>query len=286
MPRGSFLLLLGLCVSRNSSRLVLSCQPSWPFTPLCPTPVSKSQLHRRIPPPVLLIFLKRVQRYNTRCQHSHPWLVRLNIPEGAFATKISIEVFLKASCLSWNHLDFVLMRVALGKLRSIWGNLFLQLWLLQYYSYYLSSSTLSQVVLGAILEMLFVSLCECSAVNSAQLSRGTQMCSAWRETNPDDFLIFGFQRRSLPWSGRRARPWTCPEKPPFCVNQPHVPHKDSHGQLVSSVSKTGFSVPTSKELLSSARTIKKKYWPHLEQTLPKSLLHTTLSARLGHPIQS
>lgn len=73
--------------------------------------------------------------------------------------------FLKASCLSWNHLDFVLLRVALGKLRSIWGNLFLQLRLLQYYSYYLSSSTLSQVVLGAILEMLFVSLCECSAVS-------------------------------------------------------------------------------------------------------------------------
>lgn len=91
--RLSFLLLLGLWVSRNSSRPVLSCQPSWPFTPLCPTPVSKSQLHRRIPPPILLIFLKRVQRYNTRCQHSHPWLTRLNTPEGAFATKISIEVF-------------------------------------------------------------------------------------------------------------------------------------------------------------------------------------------------
>lgn len=80
----------------------------------------------------------------------------------------------------------------------------------------------------------------CCFVNSAQLSRVTQMCSAWREMNPDDFLIFALQRRSLLWSISRARPSTCPENPPFCVNQPHVPHKDSHSQLVSSVSKTGF----------------------------------------------
>lgn len=56
----------------------------------------------------------------------------------------------------------------------------------------LSSSTLSQVVLGAILQMLFVFplWMFCCFVDSARLSRVPQMCSARRETNPDDFLIF------------------------------------------------------------------------------------------------
>lgn len=100
----------------------------------------------------------------------HPW--------GRICNQNQYWSFLEASCLSWNHLDFVLLRVALGKLRSIWGNLFLQLRLLQYYSYYLSCSMLSQVVLGAIVEMLFVSFCECSAVWwIGHSSQGSHKCA-------------------------------------------------------------------------------------------------------------
>lgn len=47
----SWLLLLQHYVTRSSSRPVSPWKLPWPFTPGCPTPVSKSQLHRGIPPP-------------------------------------------------------------------------------------------------------------------------------------------------------------------------------------------------------------------------------------------
>lgn len=126
----------------------------------------------------------------------------------------------------------------------------------------------------------------CRFASSAQLSRVTQMCSAWRETDPDDFLIFVLQRRSLLWSVRRARPWTCPEKPTFCVNRPHVLHKDSHGQLVHQCQKRVFQSQHQKsycrlpgrfkKILTSSRANTSKIPPTHNFLCPSTTSHSEL----------
>lgn len=115
--------------------------------------------------PISPIFLKTVLRYNTRYWYAHPSLAHISIPEGLFAIKIGIRVFKKQVFHETIWIFFFRGRgeerwKVGGKLRKFVSTtstvtiLFLLL----------SSSTLSQITLAAILEMLFVSFCECSAV--------------------------------------------------------------------------------------------------------------------------
>lgn len=99
----------------------------------------------------------------------------------------------------------------------------------------------------------------CCFVNSAQLSRVTQMCSAWRETNPDDFLIFEVFYGAAAFCGAsEGQGMDLPAETTILYQSATCPGQTITWSIGSLVSENRFSVPKSKELLSSGQTIKKK----------------------------
>lgn len=98
----------------------------------------------------------------------------------------------------------------------------------------------------------------CCFVNSAQLSRVTPMCSAWRETNPHDFLIFEVFYGAAAFCGApEGQGLDLPGETTILYQSTTCPGQTFTWSTGSLVSGNRFSVPKSKELLSSGRTIQK-----------------------------
>lgn len=86
------------------------------------------------------------------------------------------------------------------------------------------------------------------------------MCSAWRETNPDDFLIFkAFYGAAAFCCASEGQGLELPGETTILYQSATCPRQTITWSTGSLVSENRFSVPKSKELLSSGRTIKKKY---------------------------
>lgn len=163
-----------------------------------------------------------------------------------------------------------------------WGNLFLQLLLLQYYSYYFHAEpSHCGCNSGDALLFPFVNVLLFGEFGTALKSNTNVLCM---ERNKPRW--FPNLWRSTFCGASEELGLDLPEETTILYQSTACPRQTFTWSTGSLVSENRFSVPKSKELLSSGRTIEKKYWPHLKQTLPKSLLHTTISARLRHLIQS
>lgn len=124
----------------------------------------------------------------------------------------------------------------------------------------------------------------CCSVSSVQLSRATQMCSAWRETNPADCFIFEVQLSVERSEGQGLDlPWETTSlcQPTTCSGQTFA---WSTGSLVSK--KTGFQSQSQKSychlhrrfknILTSSRANTSKIPPTHNSPCPSTTSHSEL----------